>query len=299
MSRPARIEGMRRALLIAAALLAATPGTARGDGLPIGNVDVGPEGVVAPGGADRVVALPAGAGSTLVARIATEGGTVERTRWLREPLTVPGVALDGSAGGLSADGSRMVLIRPRARGQFPLARTRLVALDGRTLRVHRRITLKGDFSFDAISPDGRRVFLVHYTDPADPRAYEVRTLDLVTGRLERGAIVDAREPDEDMRGYPATRATSPDGRWEYTLYDGVGEPFVHALDTVGRRAFCIDLPMLAGHMDPQSLRLALHEGRLDVEDGGRTAAVIDTATKEASGPAGLFAAVGLLAAKQV
>ena len=264
MSRPARIEGMRRALLIAAALLAATPGTARGDGLPIGNVDVGPEGVVAPGGADRVVALPAGAGSTLVARIATEGGTVERTRWLREPLTVPGVALDG-----------------------------------RTLRVHRRITLKGDFSFDAISPDGRRVFLVHYTDPADPRAYEVRTLDLVTGRLERGAIVDAREPDEDMRGYPATRATSPDGRWEYTLYDGVGEPFVHALDTVGRRAFCIDLPMLAGHMDPQSLRLALHEGRLDVEDGGRTAAVIDTATKEASGPAGLFAAVGLLAAKQV
>lgn len=288
---------MRRALLLAAAVLVAGPGAARGDGLPVGNVDVGAEGVVAQDGSNRYVALPAGAGATVVARIDPEGGTVRRSRWLREPLTIPGVALDGTADGLSADGRRLVLIRPRQLGDFPLRRTRLVALDARTLRVRRRITLRGDFSFDALSPDGRRLFLVNYTDPGDPRKYVVRSYDLVGGHLERGAIVDAREPDEDMRGYPATRVTTTDGRWAYTLYDGGGEPFVHALDTVGRRAFCIDLPMLADVEDPQMLRLWLREGSLEVVDDDRRAAVIDTRTMDATvAPHGMFGGLALLVA---
>ncbi|MDQ3742108.1 MAG: hypothetical protein M3320_00930 [Actinomycetota bacterium] len=291
---------MRRALLLAAAALLATPGTAGGDGLPVGNVDVGDEGVVAPGGSDRIVALTSEVGTTAVARIDREGGTVERWRWLREPLTVPGVALDGTADGLSADGSRVVLIRPREVNHFPLRRTRLVALDARTLRVQRRLSLRGDFSFDALSPDGRRLYLVHYVDRRDPRKYVVRSYDLVRGRMERGAIVDAREPDEDMRGYPVTRETTTDGRWAYTLYDGVGEPFVHALDTVGRRAFCIDLPMLAGHASPQGLRLALRDGALEVDDGDRRAAIVDTRTMHASRPVtGMFGELAVAAAEGV
>ena len=287
---------MRRALPVAIAILVLSPSAARGDGLPVGNVDVGQKGVVAPGGSDRIVALPAGGGSTLVARIDPDGGQVRATRLLREKLTIPGVALDGTADGLSSSDGAIVLIRPRPLRHFPLKRTRLVVLDARRLNVGRRITLKGDFSFDAISPDGRHLFLVNYVDRRDPRAYVVRTYDLARGRLDPGAIVDAREPDEDMRGYPVTRATTTDGRWAYTLYDGGGhEPFVHALDTVKREAFCIDLPMLAHHETPYELRLALRDGRLEVEDGDRIAAVIDTATKEASAPAGVFAAVGLLA----
>ncbi|HEV2999494.1 MAG TPA: hypothetical protein VGW75_02050 [Solirubrobacteraceae bacterium] len=278
---------MRRALLLAAAAALAAPGAARGDGLPVGNVDVGSQGVVAPGGSDRFVALPAGRGTTLVARIDAEGGTVRRSRLLRERLTIPGIALDGTADGLSADARTLVLIRPRETHHgFPLRRTRLAVLDARTLRLRRRLTLRGDFSFDALSPDGRRLFLVNYVDPDDPRAYAVRSLDLVDGRLEAGAIVDAREPDEDMRGYPVTRATTRDGRWAYTLYDGVGEPFVHALDTTGRRAFCIDLPMLRGVQDAFSLRLRLEAGRLEVLDGERRAAVVDTATMHAGAPGG-------------
>jgi hypothetical protein len=280
---------MRRALLLAAATALLAPGTARADGLPVGNVDVGPQGVVAPGGSDRYVALWAGRGRTLVARVAAEDGRVRRSRPLREPLTIPGVALDGTADGLSADALRLVLIRPRAFGRFPLRRTRLAILNARTLAVHRRITLRGDFSFDAISPDGRRVFLVHYVDRRDPRAYVVRSLDVESGRLERGKIVDAREPDEDMRGYPVTRASTRDGRWAYTLYDGGGEPFVHALDTAERRAFCIDLPMLAGHEGPHELRLKLRRGAVDVVDGERTRAVIDTSAMHASVAPGTFA----------
>ncbi|HEX8087126.1 MAG TPA: hypothetical protein VF529_22800 [Solirubrobacteraceae bacterium] len=287
---------MRRRALLTALLALAAPASAHADGLPVGNVDVGPTGVVARENGDRYVALSAGAGSTVVARIAAGSGEVEAYRWLREPLTIPGVALDGTAGGLSGPDGALVLIRPREHGHYPLRRTRLVVLDAERLNVGRRITLKGDFSYDAISPDGRRLFLVQYVDPDDPRAYVVRTYDLARGKLERGAIVDAREPDEDMRGYPVTRVTTDDGRWAYTLYDGGGEPFVHALDTVERRAFCIDLPTLAGVEDPYTLRLALSGRQLAVEDRGRDAAFIDTTTMEARGPASVFTTIGALAA---
>ena len=40
-----------------------------------------------------------------------------------------------------------------------------------------------------------------------------------------------------MAGYPVARATGPGGRWVYTLYrQPTNYPFVHALDTVARRA---------------------------------------------------------------
>ena len=45
-----------------------------------------------------------------------------------------------------------------------------------------------------------------------------------------------------MNGQPVTRTGSPDG-WTYTLYWRPGKSaFVHALDTVHQRAFCVDLP---------------------------------------------------------
>ena len=46
-----------------------------------------------------------------------------------------------------------------------------------------------------------------------------------------------------MTGYPVSRATAPDGRFVYTLYQqNDNYPFVHALDTVHRTAVCIGLP---------------------------------------------------------
>ena len=115
----------------------------------------------------------------------------------------------------------------------------------------------------------------------------MRAFDLDTGRLLAQPIVDPREPDEQMRGYPITRATSPDGRWVYTLYDGaVSHPFVHALDTVGREAVCIDLDALAGARDLYDLRLDLAGGggRNLVVRGGDEAvlATIDLATHRAA-----------------
>jgi len=139
--------------------------------------------------------------------------------------------------------------------------------------------LDGDFSFDALSPDGTRMFLIHYLSPRDPTRYEVRALDVPSGKLLPTPIVDKSEPDERMAGFPITRETSADGRWAYTLYDGAGkEPFVHALDTVDGEAHCIDLALLAGRQDLYDLRLDLGpgEGGLAVLDGAERLAVIDT-----------------------
>ena len=67
----------------------------------------------------------------------------------------------------------------------------------------------------------------------------------ITGKtktLYPGAIVDRREPDEKMTGLPMTRTgtASPGPTRSYSRADK--RPFVHALDTVHRRAFCVDLP---------------------------------------------------------
>jgi hypothetical protein len=87
-----------------------------------------------------------------------------------------------------------------------------------------------------------------------------------------------------MNGHPLTRATSPDGRWAYTLYEGAAHPFIHALDTSGRSARCIDLDWLHGRKDLWRLRFALkRDGRqLSVRSGARSVAVVDTRSFRAS-----------------
>ena len=207
---------MRTTIVIAAALaaFAVAPAPAPADGLPFGSIDAGWTGVTAAGASARYVALPAG-GDTLVARVLRDGGQVLRSRMLHGRFTIPAVALDGTPAGLSADGRTLVLIRPRV--GFPQARTTLRVLRAGLLRVRREIALPGDFSFDALAPDGKRIYLIQYTSRRDPAHYRVRAYDTAAGRLLPGAIVDPREPGEQMRGYPLTRATSTDGRWAYTL----------------------------------------------------------------------------------
>jgi hypothetical protein len=273
------------ATILAAALLAPAAGA---DGLPVADVDVGPSGVANPGGAHRYVALPSGR-STVVARIERRTGEVRGFRTISGRLTIPAVAYDGSSAGLSADGTMLALLAPR--NGFPRRTTTFAVLETAELREWARFTLRGDFSFDAMSPDGRRLYLIQYTSPDDPLQYRVRVLDSRTGRLHPKPVVDPREPGEAMNGNPLTRATSPDGRWAYTLYDGTDHPFVHALDTAGRSARCIDLDWLQGRKDLWALRFAVsRDGReLSVRSGRDTVAAVDTRTWSATagaGPAG-------------
>src|SRR2546423_3164377 len=215
--------------------------TAHADGGPIDTSD-GPAGVTAPGSSVRYVALIAPKG-TVVAQVRREGGEVRRDMRLRGDFAVPGVGLDGWAGGLSADGRTLVLAGRRA--SMPRPRSAFAVLRADRLRLRRIVRLHGDFSYDALSPDGRRLYLIQYLSATDPTRYAVRAYDVRAGRLRPRPVVDPDEHAGEMRGQPVSRTYSPGGRWAYTLYDGNGKhPFVHALDTVAGRAECVHTPML-------------------------------------------------------
>lgn len=219
---------------------AAMPSVAAADGVPPGVVQGG-DGVSGPAHDVRYVAIGAGPRTALLA-IRRHGGGVVRSRLLAGAFGVPMVTVSGATDGLSADGRTLVLEMVR---RAPPRRgvSRFVVLSTATLRPHRRIAIRGDFSFDALSPDARTMYLVEHTAEGDPTPYRVRSYDLATRRLSPRTIVDRYEPDEEMVGSPLARATQPDGGWVYTLYQRPsGEAFVHALDTRRARARCIDLP---------------------------------------------------------
>jgi hypothetical protein len=257
------------------------------DGLPIEGVDASLSGVsgTAPG-EPRYVTLPAEKG-TVVAAVDPADGQVLRSRYLPGRFTVPVVAYDGSASGLSADGSTLVLIRPRV--AFPRKTTTFAVIGTKRLRPLEVFTLAADFSFDALSPDGRWLYLVQYLSKRNPSRYLVRLYDLQRGRMLPEPVIDPREVGDVMRGMPITRVSSPDGRIAYTLYDGAGEhPFIHALDTVGQTARCIDLHGLMGFERLGELRLDVSPdgGTLSVVDPsqGVPLALVDTKTNEVTEP---------------
>lgn len=285
-----RERGLRCLLLVAAtATLFAFPTMAAADGLPILGVDASHTGLTDSSGS-RYVTLNAD-GSTVVVRTEVRGGEISASRVVSGLFTIPAVAYDGSPSGLSADGRTLVLIRPRV--AFPQRRTTFALIDTARLRVRDVITLRGNYSFDAISPDGSTLFLIQYTSPRNPTRYEVRAYNLASKRVLPEPIVDPSEPDERMAGMPVSRVASPDGRWAYTLYDGSGhEPFIHALDTVALQAVCIDLPqleaqrnlfMLSLQTDRRGRELTVLQGR-PRQPGSQPLLSVDTSSFAVSEP---------------
>ena len=272
------------ALAVLALLGPAAPAAA--DGLPL-PVDDSPSGVTAPDGETRYLSVALGDRTAILGQRTSDGAVVRRAN-LRGTFGIPLVAYDSSAGGISADGRTLILINPRK--GFPRRETTFAIMSaGRRLRLERILGLRGDFSYDALSPDGRSLFLINYIDAEDPTKYRVRVYDLERDRLLPKAIVDPRESPDEMNGFPVTRINSPDDRWAYTLYDGAGKhPFIHALDTIDRKAVCIDLEGPAFETNfAYDLKLAVAAGgaRLDISRRGERIASVDTATFKAGPPA--------------
>src|SRR5436190_7875172 len=117
---------------------------------------------------------------------------------------LPVVAGDGRAG-LSADGRTAALAEHPASG---LSRFALIDRDPR--RMRRVISLHGNFGFDAVSPDGSRVYVIHYLS-RDHRRYAVQALRANDPAASLETVVEKGEPGERMTGLPVTRATSRDG----------------------------------------------------------------------------------------
>jgi hypothetical protein len=295
---------MRVRLLLLIAVFLALPPTAAAGGGPPTEIDAGPSGVVDATTGERLTATPAGMHHTVLARSQVAGGRVWRTAVLRGRWGVPIVAFDGTSGGLAPVAGRLVLMHPSFRADRKVSRFLVVGT--RWLRVREAIALEGHWNFDALSPDGSTLYLIQSLSRKDATRYAVRAYDLRAHRLLPKPIVDPSEPDEPMRGYPSTRVTGPDGRWEYTLYVGGHEPFIHALDTVKRTSICIDLPRQVNRSrNPWGLKLELRGDTIAVVNRDRTLATAKRDPRQSSpggGPpwvAALLVATGLLAAAGV
>lgn len=173
--------------------------------------------------------------ATLVKAVRTRDGDVVARRTIAGRFGVPAPTFD-RLGGLSSDGRTLVL-EQLDRPSLPRASSRFIVLDTRRLLVRRSFILRGDYSFDALSPHGTLLYLIEHIDQI---RYRVRALDLQTGGLLRRSVTDYRDGGTTMRGWPAARATR--AGWAYTLYVGGTRTFVHALDTIHARAVCIFLP---------------------------------------------------------
>ena len=231
----------------------------------------GGKGVIAPDGKVRYVTLTTGR-QTIVSFVQLPSGQVLQWRQLPGYFGVPVIALDGTTDGVSGNGRSLVLATSSGGST-----TQFAVIDTKTLKL-RRITLPGTWSYDAISPDGSSLYLIQYSGVGPNLAYRVRAYDLAARRLLARPIVDAEIGERLMRGWSVTRKTSSDGRWAYTLYARAKkEPFVHALDTVRRQAYCIDLPLDLKRADQMTLRLRLRgDQMLDVRQGRNTVAAVDT-----------------------
>ena len=233
------------ALVVAAPAFAAFPGTyAQRDG--VGLVSGSTRYTLGASGFDtRVVAENMKTGAQL--------GSATLTGSYGVPTLIPAnVRL-----GMFRDGSRFVLqsMGIAKTSKFAIVRTA-------DLSVAQAIALPGSFAFDALSPDGTRLFLIqHLSD--DFQRYVVRAYDLQTGALVPGRIADKTQPGWVMRGYPVSRVVSANGRWVYTLYTNpLGFPFVHALDTVKGVAHCVGIAWKGSQDELTGYRLRVVGNRL-------------------------------------
>ena len=279
---------LRRVLYITVSLAFFAPATALADGGPSpGVIEAGP------GVADntiRYVTLSAGKATTLES-IQTDGGQVNGSRNYRGSWGIPLVTFSGQTGGLSPNLTTLVLGQTGSgscsAGTCSALRrtTRFQIVNPDTLRPRKTVTLKGDFAFDALSPDGHVLYLIQHKDLSH---YLVRAYDLGRNLLRPGAIADRTQRGWIMEGSPMSRAVSKGGRFVYTLYQNPGGyPFVHELDTVRGVAHCIGLPLAQNQGLLQKLELT-------PGSGGRTLAVytqqgrpyftVDTRTYEVSRP---------------
>lgn len=250
----------------------AVPGRALAVG-PSPGVIIGSPGASWQGHSHRFEAAPGGLGTRITE--VTAGGAAIRSVSVRGRFGIPEVAYDGSTELLPARSPTLVLA-PWNGPAFP-RHTEFVVLSTRDLRVRARVILPGVFAFDALSPDGRTLYLTQHRSATNVTRYTVRAYDLRAGRLLPGVIADRSTGEWRMDGIPAARLQAPGGGWAYTLYEGGHDgAFVHALDTRARTAHCIDLPGLRyRNVMAMRLRLADRGSKLLVRAGARTVATID------------------------
>jgi hypothetical protein len=229
----------RRVLTVAAGVvcsLAVALPAASGDGGPPQGAVQGWDGLAH--GAVRYVAVSIG-NWTSVQVIRRNGGRLVQFMSIKGRWGIPLVAVDSPGDALLRDERTLVLAQvsygPTLRKQSSFA-----LVDMKRMRVLRKIHVDGHMTFDAVSPDGRYLYLTEFVSPQDFTAYRVRAFDVKANRLLPKIVSDRSTWETTMQGWPVSRVNR-DG-WAFTLYATGGRPFIHALDTRHVAAVCINLP---------------------------------------------------------
>ena len=134
--------------------------------------------------------------------------------------------------GVSANGRYVALLDSFRRGRA----ARIAIVGARLGSAVHTITLRGSYDIDAVSNDGRRLFLIQYLR----NGYLVRFYDVARQSLAARVLTEKGAP---MQGLAWDAVASPDGHYLFTLYlrgDGAAE--IHTLDLRRGTAVCIDLP---------------------------------------------------------
>lgn len=196
--------------------------------------------------------------------------------------------------GLSANGKWMVLVAPPVAVSGSGMLNRFAVVDLVQTKLDRVVNANGDLGFDAVSDDGRNLYLVEHLVPAPHYAVRVASFNGASG-LGSGILgqIKTAEP-EVMNGlYHASVAVGAD--WFLSLYSNPGRgPFIHALNTTQLYAQCIlnipDVPVAlrpAWSMvhDPKHLKLYAVNGAGGVVSEVNTAALVVTRSNIELSPA--------------
>jgi DNA-binding beta-propeller fold protein YncE len=175
----------------------------------------------------------------------------------------------------------MAVLGPQTERHYSVGRrhTRLTVVGERT--ETQSFDLAGNLEPEAFSTDHTNLFVLQYRPALAPNSYQVRRLDLATGKLH-----DIYTPDkhlqESMRGDARVQAISPDGSRLYTLYSlrtaHGSHSFIHVLNLDEKWAHCIDLPADFGiGAGSTALSVSADGNRLFVANGAAHAvAEVDT-----------------------
>jgi len=247
---------MRRLVVIGLALLVVGAACGRPEGDPLAGdslflqtsagVEVIQPGADSPSYSDPVAVQSSDWSTVVETHLGKKSTTVvavdpltQRERW---ELEVPGnqtvnvVAQDGSLAALSPTWEYNHAVGRRT--------TRLTVVGSRSIEP-KRFVLDGNYEPEAFSTDGKHLFLVSYLPARAPNSYQVRRLDLTTGKVE-GVTTPDKHLQQRMGGTARIQTASPDGRRLYTLYtmtmQGETYAFIHVLSLDELWAHCIDLP---------------------------------------------------------
>lgn len=226
-------------------------------------------GIALPGSPYRFQTLTVGSRHrlTIVEQIRRHGGLIGR-RWLLPGawhLSAP--AYDREGTGLAAHGPVLVASRYGVPRHSALrSHTELTFLYAGPYRPHgpppiQPATLPGDYTVQAISPDGEFVYLSHNLSLNSARGPR---FTLVPYSVQADKLLpanDIRANGEILSGSAIARTADASGHHVYTLYmDPLGPRgriYVLALDTVDASLARIELPQLRGTKNPLLLDLDL------------------------------------------